>query len=174
MGDIQLRTGQSVPSDWKFGYVDIGDGRFYALVQEASETWRVAQTQDETINDSDKIFTVPAEVEWEIMWIWVEFTTDGTVGDRQLVIEVQDVANDWIGQWARAGVVQSASLIRSYLFAPCVPDMVAFRNVDYLTTPIPATPFLKATDQLRIYDNNGVAAATDDMIVQIQYAWRYI
>ncbi len=173
MGDIRLGTGQSVPPTWKFGYVDIGD-RFMALVQEASETWRTAQMQDEEINDSDKTFTVPAHIEWEILGIWVELTTDVTVGDRQLVIEVQDVANDVIGQWARVGAIQAASLTRYYMLAPCLPDMVAFRDTNYLTTPIPATPFLKETDQLRIYDNKAIAAATDDMVVQINYAWRYI
>jgi len=132
--------------------------------------WVPDTISEETLNDSDKSFAVPVDVCRQIFWIWVEFTSTAVAGNRQLVIEVQDVAADVIGQWARAAIVQPASVARNYLFAPAVADLSAWRDTDYLTTPIPPPAFLKATDILRVYDNNAVDAAADDMIVHIQYA----
>ena len=138
------------------------------------DTWRVALQSDITLNDSDKSFVVPADTEQQIFWIWVELTTTATVGDRQLVIEVQETGADVIGQWARAAMVQPASLAKYYIFAPAMADLSAWRDTDYLTTPIPPPAFLREGDILRVYDNNAVDAAADDMIVQIQYGARVI
>ena len=132
--------------------------------------WRVLTISDEDLNDSDKTFAVPAGVERHILWIWVEYTADATVGDRQLVIEAQDSASDVIAQWARAGIVQAAGTTYYYQFGPGLPDDVALRDSNYLRTPIPTSTLLKALDILRVYDNNAVSAAGDDMQVHIQYA----
>jgi len=136
--------------------------------------WRVATITDVTANDSDKSFTVPASTERHILGIWVEYTSTATVGDRQLVIEIQIAGPDVTAQWARAGLVQAASLIYYYEFAPGLADLTAVRDTDYLTTPIPTTSVLKAADILRVYDNNAVAVAADDMIVHIQHADRSV
>lgn len=138
----------------------------------AGDTWRIELQEDETLNDSDKNFPVPAGVEQQIFWILVEFTSTAVVGNRQLVIEVQDAAADVIGEWARCAVVQPANVTYHYQLAPNVPDLSALRDGNYLTTPIPSTSFLKATDVLRIYDNNAVDAAADDMIIHIQHGER--
>ena len=139
-----------------------------------SDVWQVSLLSDETLNDSDKTFVVPADTEYQILWIWVEFSATATVGDRQIVIEVQDTGADVIAQWARAGVVQAANLVRFYLFAPAVADLTGFRDLDFLSTPIPPTSFLQAGDILRIYDNNAVDAAADDMIIQMQIGSRAV
>lgn len=138
-----------------------------------SDSWRVSLQSDEDANDSDKIFTVPASKEWQILWIWVELTSTGTAGDRQLEVEIQDSANDVIAEVARAGAVQAASLTRNYLFAPGLVDLTSFRDTDYLTVPVPPI-FLKAGDQIRIFDNNAVDASADDMVIQMQIAERAI
>ena len=52
-------------------------------------------------------------------------------------------------------------------------DLTAFRDTDYLMTPLPPTLILRAGDQLRVYDNNNVAG-TDDMVVQTQFAEREV
>jgi len=138
------------------------------------DTWRVATISDTALNDSDKSFTVPASTERHILNIWVEFTSTATVGDRQLVVEIQIAGPDTTAQWARAGVVQAASLTYYYEFGPGLADLTAVRDTNYLTTPIPPTAVLKAADVLRIYDNNAVAAAADDMVVHIQHADRTV
>jgi hypothetical protein len=138
-----------------------------------TDTWRVELIADEGANDNDKtVITVPGDEEIQVLWVWVELTTDATVGDRQLVVEVQDTANDVIAQF-RVGVVQAASLTCYYILAPALADLTAFRDTDYLMTPLPPTLILRDGDQLRIYDNNNVSG-TDDMVVQVQYAEREI
>jgi hypothetical protein len=150
-----------------------------AVVAEANpipstEAWRVSLIADELDNDSDKTFTVPALTEYQILWIWVELTTTATVGNRQMVIQVQDSASDVISTWALASVVQAASIARNYLFAPGVADQLGFRDTSFLTTPIPVTSFLQAGDIIRVYDNKAIDAAADDMIVQMKIASRLV
>ena len=134
------------------------------------DVWTVALASDEGANDNDKTITVVADQLWHVLWVWVEYTSDANAGNRQIAIELQDAANDVIAQF-RAGVVQAASLTRYYLFAPAMADLDAFRDTDYLMTPLPPTVLLPAGYQVRVYDNNGVAAG-DDMVIQMQYAYR--
>jgi len=150
----------------------VGSSSIYP--EHITDDWRVSLLSDEAADDSDKSFTVPASTEYQILWIWVEYTSTATAGNRQLVIEVQESAPDVIGQLARAGAVQAASLTRYYQFGPGLADLVGFRDTNYLTTPIPPTTILRAGDILRIYDNKAIAAAADDMIVQIQIASRAV
>jgi hypothetical protein len=133
--------------------------------------WDVVTVSDETADDSDKTITVPARYEYQVLWIWIELTTTATVGDRQLQIDLRDAADDVIGQ-VRVGAVQAASLTRYYMLAPALADHGAFRDTDYLMTPLPPTVFLPAGYDIRIFDNNAVAAAADDMVVQMQVARR--
>lgn len=141
---------------------------------EVEESWRVYQEPEETVDDSDKSFATLLNTERQILWIWVELTTTATVGNRQLVVQVLDAAGDLIATLARAGATQAASLTRYYLFAPGVADMLAFRDTDYLTTPIPVTSFLDGGQVLRVYDKAAIAPAADDMIVQFSYAARSV
>ena len=138
------------------------------------DSWRVELQSDETTNDSDKSFTVDSGEEWQVLWLWVELATTATVGNRQLVVEIQDSANDVIAQVARAGVTQAASLTYYYQFAPGNADLTAVRDSDYLTTPIPPTLILQGGDILRVYDNNAVDASADDMVLQMQIASRAV
>ena len=103
--------------------------------------------------------------EWIIKSIWLEVATDATVGDRQIVVEIQDTVDDVVAQW-RVGIIQTASLTRYYYLAPGLPNMTAFIDTDYLSGPIPEW-HLPAGYDIRIYDNNIVAAAGDDIIIQM-------
>lgn len=137
------------------------------------DEWRIALQSDETADDSDKTFTVPASTEWQVLWIWVEFTSTATVGDRQLVVQIQDSAADVIGE-IRVGTVQAASLTRNYMLGATLADLQAFRDTDWLCTPLQPGLMLQAGDILRVHDNNAVDAAADDMIVQMQIAARTV
>ena len=138
-----------------------------------SDAWTPTLRADETANDSDKTLTVGASTEEQVLWIWVELTTTATVGDRQIVVELQDSDADVIGQW-RAGQVQAASLTRYYCFAPSNADLLAFRDTDYLMTPFPPSVILPAGYIIRVYDNNAVDAAADDMVIQCMVARRSV
>ena len=136
--------------------------------------WTVSLLSNETADDSDKSFTVPANTEYQILWVWVELVTTATVGDRQLVLEIQDAAADVIGRIIPAEV-QAASLSREYMFAPALADqLTGWRDATWLMCPIPSTQFMSAGQILRVYDNNAVAAAADDMVVQVQIASRTV
>lgn len=139
-----------------------------------SELWRVTRVSDVALDDSDKSFVVPAATEWQILWIWVELTSTAIVGNRQLEIQIIDTGPDVVASWARAAAVQAATLTRNYLFAPAVADITDFRDTDYMTTPVPVGAFLKAGQTLRVFDNNAVDAAADDMVVHIQRAERAV
>lgn len=132
---------------------------------EIIDAWHPELQADEAAGDSDKTFTVPANEEWDILSIWVEYTSDANAGNRQLVVEIQDDGNDVIGQ-ARAGTTQAASLTYYYQFAPDAEDLTALRDTDYLSTRIPRW-ILPASYIIRVYDNNAVSVAGDDMIIQM-------
>lgn len=136
-----------------------------------SEDWRVTLVADETVDDSNKVFTVTAGQEWEILSIWIEFTTTATVGVRQITVDMLDNANDVIGSFV-AGTTQIASLGRNYMFAPMVQLMTAFSGT-YLSFPLPPF-FLPAGFKVRVWDSAAIATTADDMIVQMTYAYRAV
>ena len=141
---------------------------------EVVDTWAPLLIADEAVDDSDKSFTVPASTEWQILSIWVEFTSTADAGARQLVIETQDGAADVTGQPMRAGVTQDPSLTYYYQFGPALADLTALRDPDWLMSPIPPTLLLPAAHVLRIYDNNAVQVAADDMVCHIYMAVRTV
>jgi hypothetical protein len=129
--------------------------------------WHPETEAEETANDSDKSFTVPANEEWELTGVWVEYTSTAVVGDRQVTVEIQDSSNDVIMQ-IQAGAVQAASLTRYYQFGKGLANLTAFTgdNGDFLMTPLPHMPLL-AGWIVRVYDLQARDAAADDMICQI-------
>ena len=138
-----------------------------------ADDWHPDLQVDEAANDSDKTFTVPADTEWYICWIWVEYASTATVGVRQLVVQLQDDAADVIGE-IRMGLAQAASLTRYYQIGPSLGDLVAARDGDWLMTPLMSTTVLPAGYVVRVYDNNAVAAAADDMVVQMMVMARAV
>ena len=153
---------------------DVGAANPLPVYVPIANDWVVEYVSDETADDSDKSFTVPADTEWQILSIWVEFTSTADAGARQLVIETQDGAADVTGQPMRAGVTQDPSLTYYYQFGPALADLTALRDTDWLMSPIPPTLLLPAGHVLRIYDNNAVQVAADDMIVHIYRASRSV
>lgn len=139
-----------------------------------TESWKVDLKYDETVTGSSKTFTVPANQEWEILWVWAEFTSlTGTVGNRQIGLMIMDNAADTIGRY-QAGMVQGNGLVKYYLFAPSLADMTAFRDTDFLTTPLPPTLILSAGQIIKIWDNKSIDAGGDTLIIQMQIAWRNV
>lgn len=122
---------------------------------------------DEGLNDSDKTFTVPVGVEWEIMSIWAELVTAGGVGNREMGVEIQDNASDVLFLII-VGASQAASLTRNYCFALHNPYQTAFigPSSDLLLTPLPNF-ILPAGYVVRVYDTAAIDAAADDMVLQM-------
>ena len=119
---------------------------------------------DETLNDIDKILTVPTARVWRVQALRVELVTDATIGDRQLAVQFRDASDDVIFEVV-PGIVQAANLTINYHFAPHLADLTSARDTTFLMTNIPDL-VLGAGFDIRIFDNNTVAALADDMIVQ--------
>jgi len=134
--------------------------------------WSPSLQADEAANDSDKSFTVPADTEWRVKSIWVEYTSSGDAGNRQLAVDIQDGGADVIAQ-VRTGLVQAASLTRYYLFAPHVTELTAFRDTDYLSTIMPEW-VLPAGYVVRVWDKDAIAAAADDVVIQLMVEARTV
>ena len=133
-----------------------------------ADPWVPELQIDEAADDSDKSFTVDADEYWKIQSIWVELVTTAAAGNRELVIEIQDDAADVVAR-VKAGIVQAASVTRYYLFAPNVTELAAFRGTtlaDTLSTIIPNWTLLSGWT-VRVYDIAAIAAAADDMVVQM-------
>ncbi len=127
--------------------------------------WTPALQSDVTANDSDKTFTIPVSTQWQPMAILVDLVTTATVGNRQVTVLITNAADLAIAS-IKAGVVQAASLTRRYTFGLGLADQVAFVDTSCLTTPLPVL-VLPAGYKLRVYDSAAVAAAADDMEVQM-------
>jgi hypothetical protein len=138
---------------------------------DVADTWVPIIVPDVTANDSDKTLTVPVMTLWQVLWIRVELTTTATAGDRQLAIQILDTGPDVIAEF-RPRVTQAASLAYVYQFAPGMAQDTAVYDTDLVTTPLPPTLILDPEFSLRIYDNNAVDAAADDMVVQLMVARR--
>lgn len=121
---------------------------------------------DAELNDSDKTFTVPAAKEWELSFVACSLVTTATVGNRQLRIEIGDGTNlFWFKDW---GIVQAASLTRTYYAGPSLPDDTAFDAGGRTRILLePSRIILPAGWTVRVYDSAAVAAAADDLTVRI-------
>ncbi len=153
----------SVANVWTRRLADMGDGTHAEVVAiggAVSDSWRAFSLIDETENDSDKSFVVPASTERLIYSVRVSLATTATAGNRQLCIEMQDDAGNVLAR-AFAGATQAASLTREYLFSLGAADMGAFVS-DAISNALPALK-LAAGWALRVYDKSAVDAAADDM-----------
>lgn len=138
------------------------------ITGKVNDAWEVVSLEDYDRGSADKAFTVPEGYEYEILSVFVRMLTDATAADRQLQVDFRD-SNDEIISQCRPGTVQTASITGNYIIAPAVADLVAFRDTDYLMTPIPPTLFLTGGEDIHIYENND-AAAGDELLVLLRVA----
>lgn len=154
-----------------------GTGNYWQNVCDAfgrlivNDSWEAYILADSNADDSDKSFTVPAGYEYRISNVLVTLATTAAVGNRQLAITLTDGTNLLV--IIRAGIVQAASLTRYYNFSKNMPELVAFRDTDYLSSQIPDI-ILKAGYVIRVYDNAAIAAAADDMTVALALLRRQV
>ena len=130
-----------------------------------ADTWTPTVVADVADNDSDKTLTVPASTTWQPLSLFVTLTTSADVGDRQLAVLFTTAADAVLAE-VRPNVVQAASVARKYGISLGNPDDSAFYDTDLLRTPLPLM-MLPAGYKIRVYDNNAVAAAADDMHIQL-------
>lgn len=120
---------------------------------------------DTDANDSNKTFTVPTGYIYEILYGQIIMVTDGTVGNRQMVIQILDDADVEVAT-IRAGAVQAASTTRYYEFVQGVPRETSFID-DSINVAIPDEFIALPGYDIVIKDIDAIAATTDDMTVQL-------
>lgn len=122
---------------------------------------------EETLNDNDKKITVPTGVEWEIKWLWVEYTSSGTVGNRALRFSILDPADDII-YLQKAKNTQAASITEYYTARPTQSLEGPSEDETYWhEIPLPPNFKLRGGFSIRVWDNANIDAAADDMILQL-------
>ncbi len=121
--------------------------------------------KDVTVNDSDKTFTVGAELAWLIHTVSVNLASTATVGNRQLQVYITD-ASDVIFYRGKAGAVQAASLTYDYDFAPGHPRETSV-VANTLLVPLPQALWVPTGWKVRVLDSAAVDVAADDMKVYI-------
>lgn len=127
-------------------------------------------SSEATANDSDKTITVTAGEQWLIKSIYVLLASTATVGNRQLDILITNAADVPVMKFV-AGAVQPASQNYVYLFAPQHPQETGF-TANVMLRALAGDLILPAGYKIRIYDSAAIAAAADDMTIQILYEAR--
>jgi hypothetical protein len=125
-------------------------------------------TRVTSTNDSDAvILTAGTNKLIEILNIHVVFTSTATVGNRQILMIIQDDSDVLVSDY-HAGAVQAASLTRNYSFARGTYRETSFID-DQIQNPFPFGTVLFPGWDLRIKDDAGIDAAADDMTVNVVY-----
>ena len=137
-----------------------------------SKDWQIALYRDFALNDNDKLITVPPTQQWQILTIYVVYTSSADQGARQLQIDFRDQTGVTYLD-LRPNTTQIESLTRRYAIAPSLANLTAFYDTEHLQTPLPPTIFLDSSWSIRIFDNNNISA-TDDMDIFVSYARREV
>lgn len=114
------------------------------------------------LNDSSKVFTVPAGQVWVITHIHAELIATATVGSRRLRVMARDAA-DVVYMQAEASVTIPASQTQDADFFPGAPDSVSEVN-DTIKVSMPVLVLLAGHD-LVVEDGAAIDAAADDLTV---------
>jgi len=184
MADFTPLQTEGVPETMRSRYRD-KDDTTHALVVAASveaggvpvdddnpmpidDVWSLALQEDLALADSDKLITVPAGVLWQVMWLFLDFTTTAAVGNRQIQVDFRS-ASAVVAQ-QRPNTVQAASLQRFYMMAPALANQAAFYDTDHIQTPLPPSIFLPAGYSVRVWDNNAIDPGQDNLLVRMMVA----
>ncbi|MFQ5852978.1 MAG: hypothetical protein ACE5JU_20650 [Candidatus Binatia bacterium] len=120
--------------------------------------------EDEAANDSDKALTVPAGKLWKVMSIYVELATTATTGNRTMLLEIRDSADDIVYRINIRDVI-AASATKYLLFAPSSVWLDDYGGTQ--TAPLPNPCIIPAGYDIHIYDSAAIDAAADDMEVHM-------
>ncbi len=120
---------------------------------------------EDTLNDSDKTITVPANTQYRVLAINAEYASTATVGNRLLAVQFRDAADD---PFLRINftVTQAPSLTVFYQLFHNAPKETAVAET-LLLHPLPNDLWLLPGFDIRIFDRNAIDTAADDMPVEI-------
>lgn len=121
-----------------------------------------AVQDDQTSDDTDKTFTVPAATQWKLLALMVILVTNATAGNRIIELHVRDASDT---QFLRLdhGVVQTASLTVRYIYVPGVSRESAISG-GFLYIPSLPDLWLPTGFDIRAFESATISA-TDDMSI---------
>lgn len=125
--------------------------------------------RDAVVNDSSKVFTVPAGEVWLVTHINVQTTATATAGNRRHRVIARDTSDNIYAQIESAATFP-ASQTQNTEFFPGAPDAGAEVN-DTLKVSMPVLILLPGHD-LVVEDGAAIDAAADDMIVAFTHIIR--
>jgi hypothetical protein len=127
--------------------------------------WKPVLLSGTDTNDSDQTFEVPANTWYRPISVFVSYASTATAGSRQLEIQFRDTSDGIISRRV-ASVTQAASLTYTYDWNVNNPDGLSLRDSTFLPQLLPYH-YLPAGYDIRVFDNNAVAAAADDLTIRI-------
>src|SRR3990167_2729681 len=119
---------------------------------------------DSAANDSDKTITVPAGKIWYVLNMYGSRVATATAGNRLMALIVSDGNATEIYRNA-AAAVQIENATEYYAWLPQI-GTPAETVATFHHLPLPFT-YLPAGSTLRIYDNAAIAAAADDLTINM-------
>ena len=145
-------------------FVDV-DGRIQTAL-----AGTVSRTSDQTANDSDKSFTVPAGKQWLVMGIYADFRPTGTAGNRRLQVQIDD-GSDVIWRTYPDNLIPATNRF-DMAWGPGFPLATATQTgVRAQYAPLPEF-WLDAGWNLQILDAASVDGAADDLRLGLFYLER--
>lgn len=111
-------------------------------------------------------YVVPTGVHASLSWASLDYTSDATVGNRQIAMEVLDSADAKLFS-VSAGAVQAASLTRDYEFLQGIYRETSFVDGE-IQVAVPNSLVIKPGQKLKFYDSANISAA-DTMLITLQY-----
>ena len=101
----------------------------------------------------------------KMKWMHVEYTSDATVGNRQIRVELLNAAGTHVYD-ARAGTTQAASLVRDYAFM-----WGTFRETSFVDgqihVPFPQEIIVPANYTFKVYDQADISSS-DSFVLSYQ------
>jgi hypothetical protein len=139
---------------------------------QAIDTWRIKHVTEEDNAGNTILITVPDDEEWQILSVYISYTSSANVGNRRISFTASDIGGAGV-YYMEAGVLQPASQAYGYVFGSGVPLQVVLPTSKVLTIPIPTT--ILAPEQYIVgTDTAAIDAATDGIRMDVQYAYRKI
>ena len=125
-----------------------------------SRRTKIVQLIDETIDDQEKTWYVPAGKKWKFLWGKIKYQADANVGNRQLMINILNASTElWIVECADQA---ESTTIHYHIGAAHLKDASVTAVCVFL--PFPKDMIMFAGDGLMIWDDAGISGA-DDMKV---------
>jgi len=133
--------------------------------------WDTQIQSDVVENQNDKTVTVPANEEWEILWIQLQYTCSATVGNRALQLDFRN-GSDSARFRTRLAVNLVALDDEFVIWVPGYARETAIAN-SIIYQPIPPASVLTAGFDIRIFDQNDIDT-NDNMSLHIYTTERQV